>query len=124
MHTDARDPDPMASRTGLTRLVAQDGSIILVDWDLRDHARSSGSDSPQLDGGRSWLHFTEVGLVQIGSPARFVPASRVAGVYISSIIVAIDAVVPARELSAEDLTTARFIGEYIIERGPRPWAGE
>ena len=98
---------------GITRLTTEHGSKILVAWELRAYKRTPGHLSRQLPGDDEWLQFTEIGPIQIAERAKMMSTDRSAGSYISSPIVAIEQVAPARELSAAEIETVRLVGGYI-----------
>jgi hypothetical protein len=61
MRDDARSSAQAAKSTGVTRLVTQNGSVILVDWDLLADRRSVGTQSRPLPGDETWIFFTRIG---------------------------------------------------------------
>lgn len=108
---------PDSSR--ITRLTTEHGTILLVDRDLRAYRRTPGPRARELPGDQEWLRFSIIGTIEIGSPLRVVSASQIAGHYFSSPLVAVEPVWPARELSAAEIETVRFVGGYI-NRGVIP----
>lgn len=105
------DGEPGSS--GITRLTTEHGSVLLIDGDLRAYRRTPGPAALQLPGDHEWLGFIRIGPVEIGSPVTVVSASQVTGRYVSAPIVTIELVQPARELSAAEIETVHFVGDYI-----------
>ncbi|MEB0001663.1 hypothetical protein QN355_09040 [Cryobacterium sp. 10S3] len=105
---------------GITRLTTERDSVILVDWELRAYNRAPGVLARRLYADEQWLRFTDIGSLEIGRCATFVSPSQTAGNYISSPLVAIERMTQARELSAADIETVRFIGGYINRRTVPP----
>jgi hypothetical protein len=108
------DGEPGSS--GITRMTTEHGSVLLIDSDLCAYRRTPGPTARQLPGDKEWLSFSGIGPVEIGSPVTVVSASQVTGRYVSSPRVTIKAVRPARELSAAEIETVRFVGGYINYR--------
>jgi hypothetical protein len=124
MRDDARSSVQAAKSTGITRLVTQNGSVILVDWDwdLLAYRRSTGTQPRPLPRAENRIFFTRIGSKEIGQRADVERVNRIAARYISSAVVSIDAVVPAPGLSATELETVRFVGTRINGHVPHRWA--
>ncbi|TFD36617.1 hypothetical protein E3T37_13410 [Cryobacterium sp. TMT2-10] len=105
--------DGVPGSSGVTRLTTEHGSVLLIDGDLRAYRRAPGPAARQLPGDHEWLSFSGIGPVEIGSPLTLVSASQVTGRYVSSPLVTIEPVRPARELSAAEIESVRFVGGYI-----------
>ena len=105
--------DGVPGSSGITRLTTEHGSVLLIDGDLRAYRRTPGPAARQLPGDQEWLSFSGIGPVEIGSPLTVVSASQVTGRYVSSPLVTIEPVQPARELSAAEIETVHFVGGYI-----------
>lgn len=99
--------------SGITRLTTERGSRILVAWGLNAYQRFPGLLAPRHYGDGEWLRYTDVGPVEIGTPAVFVSAGQIAGHYVTSRIVVIEPVLPSRELSAAEIETVKFVGGCI-----------
>ncbi|TFC86913.1 hypothetical protein E3T24_05910 [Cryobacterium sp. TmT2-59] len=108
--------DGVPGSSGITRLTTEHGSVLLIDGDLRAYRRTPGPAARQLPGDHEWLSFSGIGPVEIGSPLGVVSASQVTGRYVSAPIVSIELVKPARELSAAEIETVHFVGDYINYR--------
>jgi hypothetical protein len=102
--------------SGITRMTTEHGSVLLLDSDLRAYRRTPGPAARQLPGDHEWLGYIRIGPVEIGSPLTVVSASQATGRYVSSPIVTIELVKPARELSAAEIQTVHFVGDYINYR--------
>jgi hypothetical protein len=122
MRDDARSSAQAAKSTGITRLVTQNGSVILVDWDLLACRRSTGTQPRPLPRAENRIFFTRIGSIEIGPRADVERVNRIAARYVSSAVVSIDAVVPAPGLSATELETVRFVGTRINGQVPHRWA--
>jgi hypothetical protein len=114
--SDTTWPSEPLSNTGVTRLTTSQGSVVLVDWDVRCYLRIPGPRSRFMSSDRGWVPFSAAGTIEIGQAAIFISVTDVDSSYESSPILTIERVVPPRELSAADLETVRFVGEYINRR--------
>jgi hypothetical protein len=122
MRDDARSSAQAAKSTGVTGLVTQNGSVILVDWDLLAYRRSPGTQPRPLTGDETRIFSTRIGSKEIGPRADVERLKRIAARYISSAAVSIDAVAPAPGLSATELETVRFVGTPLNGQVPHRWA--
>jgi hypothetical protein len=89
MRDDARSSAQAAKSTGVTGLVTQNGSVILVDWDLLAYRRSPGTQPRPLTGDETRIFSTRIGSKEIGPRADVERLKRIAARYISSAAVSI-----------------------------------
>ena len=111
--------------TGIIRISTSEGSVVLVDYETHCYLRIPGPRSRFMPGDGDWVPFSAVGTMEIGDGAIFISVTHVDRNYESSPIVAIERVVPPRELSAAEIETVRFVGDCINRRsGTRRWDEE
>jgi hypothetical protein len=124
MCDDARSSAQGAKSTGITRLVTQNGPVILVvwDWDLLAYRRSPGTQPRPLPRDETRIIFTRIGSIEIGQRADVERVNRIAARYVKSAVVSIDEIVPPPGLSATELETVRFVGNRINGHLPHRWA--
>ena len=109
-------PDAVHEQSGVTRVVLDGGMSILIDWDIdavRQTPDTTGSDR-SADG--PWVRFTAISPLEIGRPALIALTGDPTRTVVTAPVTGIEDLVPARELSADDLATVRFVGGYINGR--------
>jgi len=109
-------PDAVRRRSGVTRVVLDGGMSILIDWDIdavRQTPSATGSDR-SADG--PWMRFTAISPLKIGRPATIALTGDPTRTVVTAVVTGIEDLLPARELSADDLATVRFVGRYINGR--------
>ncbi|TFC19909.1 hypothetical protein [Cryobacterium sp. MDB2-10] len=106
-------PDAVRLRSGVTRVVLEGGTSILVDWDIDAVRQTPSATASDCFTNGPWVRFTAISPLEIGRPATVALTGDPTRTVVTAPVTGIEDLVPARELSADDLATVRFVGGYI-----------
>jgi hypothetical protein len=109
-------PSAVRSRSGVTRVVLDGGMSILFDWDVDAFRQTPDSTGSNRSADGPWVRFTAISPLEIGRPAMIALTGDPTRIVVTGPVAGIEDLVPARELSADDLATVRFVGGYINGR--------